>query len=93
MGRSVRGLPLAPPPDELVERAMEVAASSGLQARFTTHVGPDGILIWVIKIETDRGDLIRWPGDDAGLPMQSGNYVIRDEDWLSLLHELGLIQG
>jgi hypothetical protein len=77
----VKGLPLAPPPPDLVCRAEEIAAGvEGLQVRFVSVVHPDkGVLVWAVKLSTDRGTL-------TGIP--NGN---TDGDWLEVLHGLGLI--
>ena len=55
----MKGLPLAPPPSELVEIAETVAASAGLQVDFTSVI--EGQLVWCVKIRTDRGDVTGIP--------------------------------
>lgn len=85
---SLRGLPLAPPPDELVEHAIANAHKMGLKARFTTVVGPAGVLVWAIKLETGRGDLVRFPGCEG---YSHRNRRWEPKDWLTVLHDLGLM--
>ena len=75
----MKGLPLAPPPSELVEIAETVAASAGLQVDFTTVIEEGGQLVWCVKIRTDRGDV-------TGIP--KGN---TERAWIECLHELGLL--
>lgn len=88
----MKGLPLNPPPEELVSRAMDVAVSQGLQVHFTTILATDpaphawqgdapSVLTWVVKITTDRGTITAWPGQRPDGPT----------DWLGVLHELGLV--
>ena len=74
----MKGLPLAPPPSELVEIAETVAASAGLQVDFTSVIH-EGNLVWAVKIRTDRGDV-------TGIP--KGN---TERAWIECLHELGLL--
>ena len=74
----MKGLPLAPPPSELVEIAETVAASAGLQVDFTTVI-QEGAARVGVKIRTDRGDV-------TGIP--KGN---TERAWIECLHELGLL--
>lgn len=75
----MRGLPLAPPPEELVFRALEVAATAGLQAEFTTRVNEDGILVWCVQIVTGRGTVVGTPKGNS------------EAAWIACLHDLGLL--
>lgn len=77
----MRGLPLAPPPDELVSRALEVAATAGLQVEFTTRINDEGILVWCVQIATERGTLIGTPNGNT------------EQAWIDVLHDLGLLVG
>jgi hypothetical protein len=77
----VKGLPLAPPPPDLVGRAEEIAAGvEGLQVRFTPVIDQEAsVLIWAVKVETDRGTML-------GIP--KGN---TDQACIECLHHLGLL--
>jgi hypothetical protein len=74
-------LPLAPPPSELVERALQVASKQGLQVEFTTMITDEGRLAWCVQIVTGRGTLRDRPTD------------LTADAWIECLNRLGLIRG
>jgi hypothetical protein len=76
-----KGLPMAPPPSWLVERALEVADNIGLQVEFSTTITEKGLLVWCVLIVTERGTIRSWPED------------LTADAWLECLNELGLVVG
>jgi hypothetical protein len=76
-----RVVPLAPPPSELARRALEVAANLGLQVEFSTTITEEGLLVWCVEVDTERGTLRSWPKD------------LTQDAWLECLNGLGLIRG
>lgn len=79
-GRAGLGLPMAPPPPELVERALETAASRGLQIDFTSTISERGLLVWSVVIITRRGTI-------RGVPQD-----LTADAWLTVLNEMGLLR-
>jgi hypothetical protein len=73
-------LPLAPPPAQLVEWALESAERQGLQLEFTTIISEAGLLVWCVQIVTERGTLTYAPAD------------LTKNAWLELLNERGLLR-
>jgi hypothetical protein len=76
----IPGLPMAPPPAELVEHALDVAARIGLQAEFSTMITEEGLLVWCVEVVTERGTLREHPKD------------LTADAWIDCLNGLGLMR-
>lgn len=81
MNVQIPGLPMAPPPRWLVERALEVADNVGLQVEFSTTITDRGLLVWCVLVVTERGTVCEWPRD------------LTADAWLDCLNGLGLVVG